>query len=265
MTYVSANNIDIYYERRGNGPRLLFLNGSGTTLATTGFFVDVFAANFDVVAHDQRGLGRTTVPQGPYTMAEYASDAIAVIDDVGWDACAVVGISFGGMVAQELAVTVPTRVTRLALACTSSGGQGGSSYPLHELAELSTEAHAALSMQLMDTRFNASWLSTHPSDKMLAEAMAAGRALAKTAEQLRGEYEQLQARRHHDVFDRLHEITAPTIVASGRYDAIAPPSNGQAIAQRIPNSTYREYEGGHAFFAQDRSAFSDIAAFLSND
>ena len=84
----------------------------------------LFAKRFDVVAHDQRGLGRTEIPPTPYTMADYAADAMALVDHVGWDRCRVVGISFGGMVAQEIAVTWPERVERLALLCTSPGGAG---------------------------------------------------------------------------------------------------------------------------------------------
>ena len=77
-----------------------------------------------MIAHDQRGLGRTSIPEGPYTMADYAADAAALLDAVGWERCRVVGISFGGMVAQEFAVTWPQRVERLALLCTSPGVRG---------------------------------------------------------------------------------------------------------------------------------------------
>ncbi len=107
MPTVSANGIDIYYERSGSGPRLLFCNGSGSTLATSGPLISLFSPQFDVVAHDQRGLGRTSIPEGPYSMADYAADAAAVLDAVGWERCRVVGVSFGGMVAQEIAVTWP--------------------------------------------------------------------------------------------------------------------------------------------------------------
>ena len=70
MPTVAANGIEIYYERRGQGPRLLFFNGSGATLASSGPLIWSFADRFDVVAHDQRGLGQTTIPPGPYKMAE---------------------------------------------------------------------------------------------------------------------------------------------------------------------------------------------------
>ena len=76
-------------------------------------------------------------------MADYAADALALLDHVGWDRARVVGVSFGGMVAQELAVTAPERVERLALLCTSPGGAGGASYPLHELAALPEAERAA--------------------------------------------------------------------------------------------------------------------------
>jgi pimeloyl-ACP methyl ester carboxylesterase len=261
---VSANGIDVYYERRGDGPRLLFLNGSGSTLATSALLIAPFAQGFDVVAHDQRGLGKTEIPPGPYSMADYAADALALMDEVGWAQCRVVGVSFGGMVAQELAVTAPERVERLALCCTSPGGAGGASYPLQELAELSAAERAARSVELLDTRFDDDWLASHPADRGLAEMMAARRSNpAEGSEARRGETEQLAARSRHDVTDRLHRISCPTLVAGGRYDGIAPVANSEAIAARVPGADLRLYEGGHAFFAQDTHALPEIIEFLA--
>jgi 3-oxoadipate enol-lactonase len=262
MPTVSANGIDLYYEREGSGRRLLFCNGSGATLAGMGFMLTPFRQRFDLVAHDQRGLGRTTVARGPYTMADYAADAAALLDVVGWDRCRVVGISFGGMVAQELAVTWPERIERLALLCTSPGGAGGSSYPLHDLADLPPDERAAVSTRILDSRFTPEWLATHDLDRLIAEGMVASRSGPKSAEQQRGEAAQLEARSHHDVTDRLARITCPTLVACGRYDGIAPEANGRAIAARIPEATVRVYEGGHAFFGQDPQAIPDVVDFL---
>jgi 3-oxoadipate enol-lactonase len=208
-------------------------------------------------------LGRTTVAPGPYAMADYAADAIALLDHVGWDRCRVVGVSFGGMVAQELAVTVPERIEKLGLVCTSPGGVGGASYPLHELADLAADERAALGIRLLDSRFDTQWLADHPRDRLLVEQMTARAAGAKSPEQARGEREQLLARAGHDVCDRLARVSCPTMVASGRYDGIAPPANGEAIASRVPGAELRIYEGGHAFFAQDPAAFGDILGFCS--
>ena len=264
MPTVRCGDIDVYYERSGEGPRLLFLNGSGATLASSGLLIDLFRSRFDVVAHDQRGLGQTDVPPGPYTMAQYAADALALIDHVGWERCRVVGVSFGGMVAQEVAVTAPERVERLALACTSPGGSAGASYPLHELEHLAADERARRAVQLLDTRFDPAWLEVHPEDSALVKMMAGRTAGTKAADQVRGEREQLLARRDHDVGDRLGRITCPTLVAAGRYDGIAPLVNSQAIAARVPNAELRVYDGGHAFFAQDRRAIPDIIEFLAD-
>jgi pimeloyl-ACP methyl ester carboxylesterase len=196
-------------------------------------------------------------------MADYAADAAALLDHVGWERCRVVGISSGGMVALELAATHPDRIERLAAVCTSAGGAGGASYPLHELVDLDEDERAARQVLLLDTRFTAEWLADHPNDKALVDFMAAGRAAPRTGEQRRGELAQLEARRHHDVFGRLGRISCPTLVAGGRYDGIAPPANSEAIAAGVPGAELRLYEGGHAFFVQDRQAFPDIVEFLA--
>ncbi|MDQ3145341.1 MAG: alpha/beta hydrolase [Actinomycetota bacterium] len=261
MPTAAVNGIEVYHERGGEGPPLLFVNGSGATLATSAPLVDVFRARFDTLAHDQRGLGRTTVPAGPYAMADYATDIAALLDHVGWASCRVVGVSFGGMVAQELAVTWPERVERLALLCTSPGGEGGSSYPLHALAELSPAERERVGVTILDTRFDAEWLEAHPDDQALVELMAQRRS--GDSGPTVGEALQLEARRHHDVWDRLARIASPTMVAAGRYDGIAPPANAEAIASRIAGAELSLYDGGHAFFVQDRCALPDVCAFLS--
>src|SRR5262245_22832615 len=95
-----------------------------------------FSERFDVVAHDYRGLGRSPLPGGPYEMDVLAADAIGLADALRLDSFRVFGVSFGGMVGQELATTQWPRIARLVLACTSAGGAGRSSYPLHTLADL---------------------------------------------------------------------------------------------------------------------------------
>jgi pimeloyl-ACP methyl ester carboxylesterase len=257
----AVNGIDVYYEIRGEGRHLLFCNGSGATLANAGMLLDPFVERFTVLGFDQRGLGMTSVPPGPYEMADYAADAAALLDHVGWDRCCVVGVSFGGMVAQELAVTHPERVVRLALVCTSPGGTHAS-YPLHELASMSPDEQAALGPRLLDTRFTPEYLAEHDADRVMADLMNERRRAPIDDEVRRGELAQLDARSRHDVVDRLERIACPTLVASGRYDGIAPPENGAAIASRIAGADLRVYEGGHMFFVQDASALPDILDFL---
>ena len=265
MPTAAVNDIELYYERWGQGPRLLFLNGSGSSIATSELLIKLFTGDFEVLVHDQRGLGDSAIPPGPYEMADYTADALALLDHEGWDRVRVAGVSFGGMVAQELAVTAPERVERLALLCTSPGGAGGASYPLQDLATMPADDARTKGTQLLDTRFTPEWLTTHDGDRGLAEMMAARRGGTKSGEQLRGEAEQLGARSRHDVCHRLAAITAPTLVAGGRFDGIAPPSNSEFIAGHVPNARLRLYDGGHAFFAQDPAAIPEVIAFLLGD
>lgn len=257
-------DLDVYYERRGAGERLLVFTGSGASIESSAPLIDTLAEHFEVLVHDQRGLGRTGPPRVRPTMADYATDAIALLDHVGWDATRVFGISFGGMVAQEFAVTVPHRVQRLALLCTSAGGAGGSSYPLHELDRLTPSERQRVSILNLDSRFDAQWLAEHPRDEAIVHMMADRATAPRTVLQARGEAMQLEARSHHDVSDRLGTITCPTLVACGLFDGVAPPSNSEAIASRIAGAQLRCYEGGHLFVHQDRRAMPEIVSFLAS-
>ena len=263
MPIFESDDISINYQVTGTGPRVLFFNGSGATLKGSELLLRSLSKECEVLAHDQRGLGLTSIPEGPYTMAQYAADAAALLDHVGWKTCVVIGLSFGGMVAQEFAVTFPERVERLALLCTSAGGVAGSSYPLHELSLLSASERSGKMVTLNDTRFTAEWLASHPSDEQMIAMFNEVATIPKEGEVVRGERLQLDARKYHDVADRLHLIPCPTFVAAGKFDGIAPPVNSEAILERIPDATLSLYEGGHIFLAQDSTGIREIRTFLS--
>jgi len=122
-------------------------------------------------------------------------------------------------------------------------------------------ARAAARARLLDHRFDEAWLDSHPSDRALADLLTAP-APDEDPGAAAGRLAQLEARRHHDVWDRLAAVTCPTYVACGRYDPIAPVANAEAIARRIPGARLHVYEGGHAFFVQDRAALGDLHDFL---
>ena len=265
MPIFERSSISINYEIFGSGPRVLFFNGSGGSIEGSQLLINAFARTFQVLVHDQRGLGKTSVPDGPYSMADYAQDAAALLDHVGWQTTQVIGLSFGGMVAQEFGVTYPERVERLVLMCTSAGGIARSSYPLHQLAHLPTDERNKAMRLLTDTRFTDEWLAEHPVDAEIMRFQEDRPDTQKTNLQILGEQLQLEARIGHDVAGRLHLISAPTLVAAGRFDGIAPLANSQAIAERIPHSTLTVYEGGHPFYTQDRQAMRDIRTFLSQE
>ena len=176
MPVDQVSGVELYWERRGSGSRVLFCNGSGLTLQEIRPLLDPLTASFDLLAWDYRGFGRSAPVTRPYTMADVAADAAGLLEIAGWESCRVIGVSFGGMVAQEFAVTYPSRVERLALACTSPGGEGGSSYPLQKLRkllELPREQRVAAELKLADSRWDQRWLEAHPPDRAIAQRLAA--------------------------------------------------------------------------------------------
>src|ERR1700722_1691518 len=268
MPTCELGSLTVYFEQAGTGERLLLISGTGGDLRNPPRVFDTpLASHFEILAYDQRGLGQTDIPEGPYTMAEYGDDAAALLAARGWESCLVMGISFGGMVAQELAIRHPDRVRRLVLACTSSGGAGGASIPFDELATLEGEARGQRQIEMMDNRWDAARRSERAAEyKMMVDAMSGHlRSGELPAEAARGAALQLEARRHHDTWDRLGIIGCPTLVCGGRYDGIAPPANSERLASRIPGAELALFEGGHGFLWQDPSAFPRILAFLEEN
>jgi len=265
MPFVDARGLSFHYEVRGSGPRVLLLGGSGGDLRKKpGLLDSPLPERFEVLCHDQRGLGQTSRPDVPYAMADYAEDAAALLDALEWGPCHVMGVSFGGMVAQEFAIRFPERVKRLVLACTSSGGAGRPSYPLHELSGLPPGERATRGIELSDTRMDAAWRATHPGalERILAMMGPSNDPGAGEPGREAGARRQLEARRTHDVWDRLPDVTAPTLCCAGRYDGIAPLANMEAIASRIPDAELQVFDGGHLFLVQDPEAWPAIVSFL---
>jgi 3-oxoadipate enol-lactonase len=255
VAWARSGDVDLWYERGGEGPPLLYMSGTGGDLRRRpNVFDGPLPERFEVVAHDHRGQGRSGGPERPYTMEDYAEDAVAVLDAVGWPRAHVVGASFGGMVGQELAIRHPERVDRLVLCCTSSGGAGGASFPLHEVEGLPDDERLRMMLGVGDTRLGRAWQEAHPEETARLVELAGAR----------GRYNprQLDARRRHDTWDRLDRIAAPTLVAAGRYDGIAPVANAEALAGRIPGARLRVFEGGHLFLMEDPAALPAITEFL---
>jgi 3-oxoadipate enol-lactonase len=266
MPVCRTNDIEIYFERAGAGPTLLFIGGTGGDLRVKpNVFDGPLPRQFDVIAYDQRGLGRTSKPDRSYTMAQYADDAAALLSALAVSRAVVFGVSFGGMVAQELALRHPGRVKAMVLACTSPGGEGGASYPLHQLTGMTREEMARTMIPISDTRRDAAWAAANPEEHRALVEMASTDPYAEESDRAMGARRQLEARATHDTWDRLAAIRCPVLVAGGKFDGIATPETQARMAARIPGAQLRMYEGGHLFLLQDRAAFPEIAAFLKSN
>jgi 3-oxoadipate enol-lactonase len=244
---------------------LLYISGTAGDLRNRGnMFTSPLAGHFTILGFDQRGRGQTGKPPGPYSMADYANDAAGLIDFVGWQKCHVIGMPFGGMVAQELALGHRRKVERMVLGCTASGGAGGASYPLHELEDLPPEEQVRRAIQRTDRRRDDAWAKANPDQyvKLFQDQLA---AMARGADDLlrsRGAHEQLAARGRHDTCDRLPRLDIPVLVCGGKYDGQAEPAVVENLAARIPGAELEFFEGGHRFAVQDPAAHERMIQFL---
>lgn len=261
MPFVAANGIDIYYEVHGTGPPLLNISGSGNDLRRSPASVLPVNRSFETLSYDQRGLGRTSKPETDYTMQEYADDAAALVATLGWTRCRVLGTSFGGMVALNLAVRHPDLIERLVLCCTSPGGEAPS-YPLHELGDLHPDEAFERRMRITDRRWDPAADEPMPGLGRFYDLMVEGSKAVPSPATAAGMQRQLQARSGHDVVADLGSIECPTLVCAGEYDDLAPLENSRMLADRIPDAELRIFNGGHMFMVQDRSAYPAIIEFL---
>lgn len=267
MPQIQANGIELYYEIGGQGPKLLFIGGTGGDLRVKpGILESPLVKNFEVLTYDQRGQGRSAKPDQPYSMTDYADDAAALLNALDWGPCPVVGFSFGSMVGLELVLGHPGLCTRLALMCGPSGGEGGSAYPLHQIWELPLEEKAARLLELSDVRRDSAWKAAHQKEwqTLLDDTKARLRLGESDPQAVMGAQRQLEARKRHDTWQRLLQIKAPVLVLAGKYDGVAPLAIMQNLAGQIPGAGLEIFEGGHYFFQQDPRTFEVITGFCLN-
>ncbi|HPE62171.1 MAG TPA: alpha/beta hydrolase [Thiolinea sp.] len=251
---------------RGTGEPLLFLGGTGSDLRHPGAHASLLTRHFTVLAFDQRGMGQSDKPPGPYRMQDYATDAMAILDAVNWTSVHVVGYSFGGMVAQELAIRAPERVRTLTLIATTAGGAGGSSWPIHELLGLPDKEAARKSLEILDLDFSPAWQQQHPQDAehKIRRRMQQMAACRNEPGARAGLLAQLGARARHDTYARLGQISAPTLVLAGIRDGQAPLAAQQRMAERIPHCRFETCPGGHAYLFESDALYQRIITTLND-
>jgi 3-oxoadipate enol-lactonase len=258
MPLARAGEIELSYDRAGSGPPLLLIMGmSGTFDHWDATFLAGLRRDFDVIVYDHRGVGSSSRLNGSglLSIAQLADDAAALLTALEVDSAHVLGISMGGMVAQELALAHPTRIRTLALGCTYCGGAGG--------ALASEEVMGKLAEAMMsgdrERAIRAGWeANVSPdfaaNDDAYARFLDIGRRRAVPVEVI---MKQMRAITEHDTAARLPEIELPTLVLHGTLDQMLPIQNGRLIAELIPDARLEIFDGvGHLFFWEqpERSA-----------
>jgi 3-oxoadipate enol-lactonase len=244
--------VRLKWESQGEGAPLLLVHGLGYTREGWGPQRELLARRYRVLSYDNRGIGESEIPPGPYSVAELAGDAVQVLDEAGVERAHVLGASLGGMVAQLLAAEQPERVDRLVLAGTTSGGAAAYPLPQQTLA-LMAEA-PSLPPEVALRRFVENALA--PGSPFVDEVLADRQRHPPDAA---GWAAQAAAGSTWDADGRLARIAAPTLVVAGTADAVVDPRNAQLLAEAIPNARLELIDGaGHLPFWERAEEFAAL-------
>jgi 3-oxoadipate enol-lactonase len=254
---LSVGGIELDYERSGEGPPLLAIMGmSGTSLHWGEPFLSPLRESFEVIVYDHRGVGSSSRLQGPVTIAEMAADAAGLIRALDLESVHVLGISMGGMIAQELVLANPELVRALTLGCTYCGGPASSlgSAVRGRLYEAMSSGDRERALR---AAFNINLSAAAAADPVLWQrfrSIAAERAVAVPVIMA-----QVAACTQHDTHARLAGVSAPTLVIHGTADEMIPVENGRLIASLIPDARLETLDGvGHLFFWEEPAATAEL-------
>jgi 3-oxoadipate enol-lactonase len=274
MSIAKVGSVELYYEEHGKGDPLLLIMGLAADSQAWIFQLPDFAPHYRTITFDNRGVGRSSKPAGPYTIHEMADDTAGLLDVLGIERAHVVGVSMGGMIAQELVLRYPQRVRGLVLACTypepDADVENLRQFTLSQFGG-SVDASGAMKVdltainplmfvqQLLPNVFNQSFIEKEMPKliQMFSGALQYGFSM----EAILG---QVGAVMSHKATDRLHQIKSPTLVITGDADRLVPPAGSEILAREIPNAKLVKVPGGsHGFNFETPEIFNrEVLEFL---
>jgi pimeloyl-ACP methyl ester carboxylesterase len=255
--------VDIAYEIRGAGDPLVLVHGLAYDRHGWGRLPDLLAERFQVVLVDNRGVGESDAPPGMYTVPQLAADVAAVLDDAGIERTHLFGVSLGGYVAQEFALAYPRRLSRLVLCSAAVGGPKAFPMPaagVDAFGKYPTMEREAGLRLMVENSLGARGVREVPG---LADEIYAYRL--EHAPSLEAWQAQAYAGATYVDDDRVHEISAPTLVLAGGADNVVDPRNAELLASLIPDARLVVVpDRGHLLIWEDSERVAELVAeFLS--
>jgi len=276
MSTAKVGPVELYYEENGSGDPLLLIMGLAAPCEGWLMQVPDFAQQYRTISYDNRGVGRSSKPDGPYTIHEMADDAAGLLHALEIERAHVVGISMGGMIAQELVLRHPERVHALVLGCTypepDAETEQMRTVSVTELGGTITEdGEQKVDFQGLDPMmffqfmlpkvFNPSFIEQH-----LPTLMEVFGGTLQWGFSVEAVLAQVEACMTHRTTDRLATIQSPTLVITGDDDQLIPPTNSEVIASKIPDAKLVQVPGGsHAFNFETPEVFNrEVLQFLAS-
>lgn len=264
MPKAKINGITIDYMVEGQGEPLIMIIGLGSDQSNWRLQTALFKKYYRTITFDNRGVGKSEKPNGPYTIKMLSDDTIGLMDHLGIEKAHILGVSMGGMIAQELAINHPERVEKLVLGCTFARRDETSGFSPEINKAL--ETYEGSLRDMVNLRRLASVFIDLSFNKGSYRVTLL--PLMKTVVRLstiNGFAEQLGAILTHDAADRLGKIKAPTLVMAGTDDRVVKPVSSEVIANLVPKAKLVKIKGGsHGFSGEMSNEFNrEVLAFLS--
>lgn len=253
MKFIQVNNVALHYLYRPSqtsgttggteAPTLVFLNSLGSDLRIWHDVVAQLAGHHSTLCYDKRGHGLSDAPAGPYTLADFATDLLGLLDHLAIKHALLVGVSVGGMIAQQFALAYPNRVAGLVL-CDTGAKIGTAAYWAERATAVRATGLAPLEEAILTRWFSSKFRETAP-------AAYRGYANMLTRTPQEGYAATCDALRAADLRAAVPAISAPTLVLCGDEDLATPPALGKELAAAIPNARFALIEqAGHIPFIE---------------
>ena len=252
---IRIGDIKMYYEIHGKGYPLVMIMGlSANKDWWSPYVIEEFSKHFKVLIFDNRGAGRTDAPEIDYAIKMFADDALGLMDALEIEQAHVLGVSMGGMIAQEFVLNFPDRVKKLVLCSTTPGGPNAVPTPPETVAvmmdreNLTDEQKARRTVPLL---YPESFMKNNPD---VVERTINHILIAPITED--AFMRQVGAIMQYDTYDRLPEINRPTLVMAGKEDVLLPYKNSEILTERIPRAKLVLYDNvGHGMITQVEEDF----------
>jgi pimeloyl-ACP methyl ester carboxylesterase len=253
--YADSDGARIAYHEKGAGEPLILLMGFGADGSLWEKHVAIYEKHFRCVIIDNRGVGKSDQPAGPYSTRMMAEDTVSVMNHAGIKKAMIAGISMGGAIAQELAINHPAMVSKLLLVSTWPRFNEYARRVYENLKHIRSVSPPAYFMELLQL-----WIFAPPyyeKNSATLHADAQATEYAENRQSNDGFNGQLDACINHDTVDRLEGITCPTLITIGMMDIFTPPVFSNMIHQLIPGSELLEFpDGGHVHHWEDLEQFN---------
>ena len=266
MPQANVNGVKLYYKAQGQGEALVMIPGLGAGHTSWFRQLPAFKKRFRVITFDPRSIGRSDRPKQPYGFRSLADDVIGLMDHLAVERAHIFGQSLGGLVAQEVAIDYADRVLKLVLvSSTVAGGDTNPTNPALMAALGHAEGTTDVDFSRLDTRKTMNAVIGLSFNKLLyRKAMQFLSRFFVKPEMFDGLSDQLRAISGHNTVDRLHLITAQTLVITGAEDQVVLPHSSKVLAEKIPNAKLVMVKGGsHGFNVEMTPRFNrEVLGFL---